>query len=223
MMDDDTRMHSGRGGCFCPLHMKEFNRRIRKKYSPAQLKEALLKDDALAEVWDKFQQEGLFEMVRRIRAEFDAVDPSIQGMFCTCNGDIRHAPAMAEILAAKGAPPVLRINNPEYLYMHEKPNEVIAWMQKTAVQKAHAPEECTILVETDTCCHNRCFTSAATIHALYTWSLLNGCPAESSGSPIPRSILPRQGRPIGKSSRNIPVFTMLFTRWSRSGRVWFRR
>lgn len=175
MMDDDTRMHSGRGGCFCPLHMKEFNRRIRKKYSPAQLKEALLKDDALAEVWDKFQQEGLFEMVRRIRAEFDAVDPSIQGMFCTCNGDIRHAPAMAEILAAKGAPPVLRINNPEYLYMHEKPNEVIAWMQKTAVQKAHAPEECTILVETDTCCHNRCFTSATTIHALYTWSLLNGC------------------------------------------------
>lgn len=85
------------------------------------------------------------EFNRRSRAEFDAVDPSIQGMFCTCNGDIRHAPAMAEILAAKGAPPVLRINNPEYLYMHEKPNEVIVWMQKTAVQKAHAPDECTIL------------------------------------------------------------------------------
>ena len=175
MIDDDTRMHSGRGGCFCPLHMKEFNRRIKKRYTPAKLKEALLKDDALAEVWDKFQQEGIIEMLNQIRAEFDAVDPTIQGMFCTCNGDIRHAPGMAKLLAAKGQSPILRINNAKYLYMHEKPNEVINWMLKTAIQKAHAPEDYTILAETDTCCHNRYFTSAATIHALYTWSLLNGC------------------------------------------------
>lgn len=175
MMDDDTRMHTGRGGCFCPLHMKEFNRRIRKNYTPAQLKDALLKDDALAKVWDHFQQEGLFEMARLIRAEFDAADPLIPGMFCTCNGEIRHAPAMAELLAAKEQSPVLRINNPKYLYMHEKPNEVIDWMLKTAIQKAHVPEDYTVLVETDTCCHNRYFTSAATLHALYSWSLLNGC------------------------------------------------
>ena len=81
-----------------------------------------------------FQQEALIGMATLIRAEFDAVDPAIRGMFCTCNGDIRHAPDMARRLAAVGQRPTLRINNPMYLYMHEKRHEMIAWMLKRAIQ-----------------------------------------------------------------------------------------
>lgn len=172
MLDDDARALTGRGGCFCPLHIRGFNEAVQANYTADELREAIVKDDKVARKWDIFQQSAFLELAKSVRAGIDAVDPEMPGMFCCCYGDVRHAKKMGQILAAKGQTPIVRLNNALYLY--DSAQVFPAWMYKTAIQVA-ALEGCIVLAETDTCPQKRYATSYQMLHTHYSWSLLNGC------------------------------------------------
>ena len=174
MVDDDMRMYTGRrDGCFCPLHLKEFNRRNNSDFTAEELHAAMEKDLSLAQKWDALQLEILVKFNTEIRQAMAAENPEIPGMFCTCAGDVRHAAKIAEALAAPGQKPVVRINNARY--KNDSPNTWPKWTQKTAYQIAALPPDFTILAETDTFPHNRYSTSGTILHSQYAWSLLAGC------------------------------------------------
>ncbi|MCQ2397023.1 MAG: hypothetical protein MJ106_04940, partial [Lentisphaeria bacterium] len=172
MLDDDTRALTGRGGCFCPLHLSAFNEIVDGNYNAAELYEAIKKDDKLARRWDDFQQGAFLTLAKTVRGSIDAVDPKIPGMYCCCYGDVRHAKKMGQILAAEGQTPIVRINNALYLQDSEK--ALPRWMYKTAIQVS-ALDDCIVLAETDTCPQKRYATSYQMLHTQYSWSLLNGC------------------------------------------------
>ena len=52
MLDDDFRMLTGRGGCFCPLHIAGFNRITGKNYTAETLREAIRQDKSVARAYD---------------------------------------------------------------------------------------------------------------------------------------------------------------------------
>ena len=172
MVDDDFRMYTGRPGCFCPLHLAEFNRRTGGTYSRETVKAAIDTDAGIAREYDQMLCESLVEMAGLIRGAVDETDPAIPGSFCTCEGDVRHAPSIARALAAPGQQALIRINNG--LYMRDSARSFPQWLYRTAVQVAAMPEGTEVISEPDTCPHNRYSTSAAFVHAHNTFSILEG-------------------------------------------------
>lgn len=173
MVDDDFRMYTNRPGCFCPLHLAEFNRRTGDNYTRESILAAVDNNPQIALAYDRMLCDSLVEVAALIRSAIDETDPSIPCSFCTCEGDVRHAPEIARTLAAPGQQPLIRINNA--LYLGDSPRVFPQWLYRTAVQVAAMPEDIQVLSEPDTCPHNRYSTSAAIVHAHNTFSILEGC------------------------------------------------
>ena len=114
MVDDDTRLVSGRGGCFCPLHLAEVGKRLGRTYSREALVAKVAEDENVRRVYDQVLSDSVCGLMQVVREEFDKVDPSILGSFCCCSQDARTAGRMARCLASKGQRPVVRINNSRY-------------------------------------------------------------------------------------------------------------
>lgn len=173
MVDDDFRLLTGRDGCFCPLHLARFNREQGTAYDRETLAAALGKDAALAAKYDALLKQSLIELAGVIRRAVDETDPEMPCSFCACSRDMRHAPAIARILAAPGEPLTIRINNARYL--NESLRTVPEWLMFTARQIAACPPGSRLLAEPDTFPHNRYSTSAAMMHLQLTCSILEGC------------------------------------------------
>ena len=148
MIDDDTRLITCRDGCFCPLHLAEFGRRTGRTFTRESLLKALAEDPALLAQWDTLLRDSIVGIVKTIRAACDAVDPSISGEFCCCAADVHHAEHLARLAAAKGQPPVLRLNNGRYCCEQER--DIPNWLSKTAWQLAAVPDDIDVLAEPDT-------------------------------------------------------------------------
>ncbi len=179
MVDDDFRMLSNWDfGCACPLHMAEFNRRSGENLTREELfdivkhRHASKRNEKLTKIYEAVEHDSLLEGAHAMREGIDSVDPKIQGAFCivgieTC-GDI------AEILAGKGNPSILRLNNGRYT-----PNSTrelgYRSMYRAAVQAHLAANKADVyLAETDTCPQNRYSTSAQSLHVHFTASILEG-------------------------------------------------
>ena len=161
MLDDDFRMLTGRGGCFCPLHVAGFNRLIDGKYTAETLRNAVQTDEKTAQAYDAWLQQTMEEVAEIIRKAIDQVTPGLPCSFCMCSEDIRHAPATGRILKGN-APLRIRINNGYYL--NESVRGIPAQMLRSARQALYLPEGTEILDEPDTCPQNRYSTSAAMLH-----------------------------------------------------------
>ena len=173
MIDDDTRLITGRNGCFCPLHLAEMKRRTGRTFTRETLQAALKAEPSVLAVWDELLCDSIVGIVRTIRQAFDAVDPAIPGEFCCCAADVRHAPRLARLAAAKGQQPVVRLNNGRYC--HEEARDIPFWLSGTSWQLAAVPRDIAVLAEPDTCPQNRYSMSAKDFHAHLTLSLLEGC------------------------------------------------
>ncbi len=177
MVDDDFRLLHGRGGCFCPLHIAEINRRTGRGETRESLSLLLARPGAASSeeaiVFDSLQQDSMVQAAGVIRQAVDAVDPEIPISFCTCVGDVRHADAVASALAAKGQQRVVRINNGRYLEPGQR--NFAARMVHTAFQRAALAPETLVLAEPDTCPHNRYSMGAQALHGHYAGSILEGC------------------------------------------------
>lgn len=171
MVDDDTRLITGRDGCFCPLHLKEMERQTGKKWSRADLVASLKTDLKLARIYDRVLEDSIMGLVNIIRDGMG--NPEMPGMFCCTVSDARHASRIARAVAAKGQRPVVRLNNGRYC--QETARNIPDWLHKTAIQLASIDEDIIVLAEPDTCPQNRYSMSARDLNCHIVMSLLEGC------------------------------------------------
>ena len=173
MIDDDFRLLCGRNGCYCPLHLAEIGRRLGRDFTRESLLDTLRKESSVSHAYDSLLMDSLMHLAGIMRDEIDRVDPAIPGSFCTCHGDVRHAGPLSRVLAGKGQPRIVRINNARYLSpeLRSFPNR----MYDGAAQIAVLDPDITILAETDTCPQNRYSAGANLMHTHYTGSILEGC------------------------------------------------
>ena len=173
MLDDDFRLVSYRsgGGCACPLHMAEFNRRAGTHMTREELKEKIHQNPELAEIFLSTQHDSLIEAVREYRAGIDEVDPSIPGIFCACG--MEYPAEIAKIFAGSGNPIIVRLNNGNYTPAGAR--GLIHSLFRAANEVAVFGDECdALLAETDTCPQNRYSTSAHSLHSQFTGTILEG-------------------------------------------------
>ncbi len=179
MVDDDFRLMSWRSGkgCACPKHMAEFNRRAGTNMTREQLyahTQGTSKEDRhLTEIFIETQRDALLGAARAYREGIDSVDPGIPGSFCACGTDAEFAGEIAQILAGKGNPVVVRLNNGNYTATGSRFFSNVALRAATQIAMLGGKAD-VVLAETDTCPHNRYSTSAQMLHAHFTASILEG-------------------------------------------------
>ncbi len=178
MVDDDLRlMHRWGRGCACPLHLAEVSRRagrtITREDLWAHTQGDSPEDERISKIFIETQKDAVLGAARAIRAGIDEVDPSLPGSFCGAGEAMEFAAEIAEILAGKGNPVVVRLNNDNYHAPgpHELSNCFYKAAMQTAVLNGRAD---VILAETDTCPHTRYSTAARMLHAHFTGSILEG-------------------------------------------------
>ncbi len=177
MIDDDFRLlnRGGAYGCGCPNHMALFNSRAGTSYTREQLWEIVRSDTEegkrCAEIFTSTQRDALVEAAKVYRAGIDSVDPSIPGLYCTVSGEF--AAEIAKVLAGKGNPVIVRLNNGRYTAPGAR--GLTFSMLRAAFQIATLSEPVdAVLAETDTCPQNRYSTGAQQLHSHFTGTLLEG-------------------------------------------------
>ncbi len=178
MVDDDFRLiiHGGKG-CACPLHMKRFNELMNTNLTREEMVAEIEKKSELGnkyyDVFVKTQRESLVEAAKVMREAIDSVNPKQAGSFCCVGNNVEFAKEITEILAGKGNPKIVRINNAAYCKPDIKAVTASFYNGAAQIQKLQGSADY-ILAETDTCPQNRYSTSAAMLHTHYTGSILEG-------------------------------------------------
>lgn len=191
MIDDDFRLLSGRGGCYCPLHLAEIGRRLGQAFTRETLLQALRTDPSVVSAFDAVLLDSLLHLAGIIRDAIDATDPALPGSFCMCSGDALHAGRISRRLAGQGQPRVIRINNGRYLCAELR--SFPGRMYDAALQIAALDPDVTVLAETDPYPHNRYSTGAALMHVHYAASILEGCHGAKHWLTRTRSYQPASG------------------------------
>ena len=173
MLDDDTRLISGRSGCFCPRHLAEMEARTGRRFTRETLADAVQADEATAAAFDTLLKDSILTLARTIRGELDKADPALPCSFCCCRGDVHHAAEIASALAAPGQELVIRLNNGRYL--RDTIRDIPRWLWCTAKEVAALPPSAIVLDEPDTCPQNRYSMGATALDAHVSLALLEGC------------------------------------------------
>lgn len=178
MVDDDFRLIARSGqGCACPLHMAEFNRRAGTNMTREELfahtQGVSDEDRRYTEIFIETQGDSLIGAARAYREGIDSVDPTLPGSFCTCGNSAEYAAEIAQILAGKGNPVIVRLNNGSYTAAGPR------WFSNIALRAASqaallSDKTDALLAETDTCPQNRYSTSAQMVHAHFAATILEG-------------------------------------------------
>ena len=175
MLDDDFRLMARPGrGCACERHMAEFNRRAGTSLTREQLWAHISEKgakDPLTEICIQTQIASRVGCVREMRAGIDEIDPGLPGAYCTCGNSCEGAAEIASILAGKGNPSVVRLNNANYTSpgarFLSRPFLRAAYQREALGGRADV-----LLAETDTCPQLRYSTSASMLHAHFSGSIL---------------------------------------------------
>jgi len=179
MLDDDFRL-IGRygGGCTCPLHMKRFNELAGTNITREELLEIFEskgeKYEKYSKIFIQTQKEAVIQTAHIMREAIDSVDPSIPGSFCSVGQNAEFADEIAQIMAGKGNPVVLRINNGQYTAAGTRYFTRAFFRAAAQIAKMKNSVDI-ILAETDTCPQTRYSTSASFLHTHFTGSILEGC------------------------------------------------
>lgn len=178
MVDDDFRLIFRDGkGCACPKHMAAFNRlagtNMTREELYAHTQGTSEEDRRYTELFIETQRDSLVGAARAYREGVDSVDPDMPVSFCTCGNSAEFAAEIAPILAGKGNPVVVRLNNGNYTA--PGPRFFTRIMYRAAAQAAVLNGKADVLLaETDTCPQNRYSTSAQMMHAHFTGTILEG-------------------------------------------------
>lgn len=178
MVDDDFRLFArGNHACACPLHLEAISKRYGRKITREELAERLERDDEdgrlLMKLYYEANIESLIGCAEAMREGIDSVDPTIQGSFCNCGDTCEGAAEIAKILAGKGNPVIVRVNNGNYTPAGAR--NITDSVARCATQIAGMKDKVDIfLAETDTCPQNRYSTGAHSLHAHFTASIIEG-------------------------------------------------
>jgi len=179
MLDDDVRLMYARGGgaCGCDLHIKEFNRRTGEKFTREELYNAVTEDSEQSkkytEIFVETQKEAIIDCVKLMREGIDEIDPTLPGSYCCVGSEAEFAAEIAEVMAGKNNPKIVRINNGNYCNPQIKFITTCFGLAAQQIAKLEDKVDI-ILAETDTCPQNRYSTSATALHGHFTGSLLEG-------------------------------------------------
>lgn len=176
LLDDDTRLGSGYGGCLCPLHRAALARRLgAAEMSFEELAAALASGaaPALQRAFDETQAASMETFFRDVRAAIDSAKPGLPAILCSCGYEMPLTPRFSAILAAPGQRRCVRLNNGRYI--REGLRDIPFWLHGTAWQLAQREPDMDVLCEPDTCPHNRYAMTASMLHYHLTLSLLEGC------------------------------------------------
>ena len=178
MVDDDFRLMYRPGkGCACPLHMTAFNKLAGTSMTREELykhtKGTSEEDIYYTKLFIETQRDSLLGAARAYREGVDSVNPKLPVSFCACGSAAEFADEIAKILAGKGNPIVVRLNNGNYTAAG--PRWLSHVMHRAAAQVAVLEDKVDILLaETDTCPQNRYSTAAQMVHAHFTGTILEG-------------------------------------------------
>ena len=180
MVDDDFRLIIRPGkGCACDLHLDAFEKKtgIRKTREEiwAHATGSTAEDAKYRDEFIETQLESLVECAKYMREGIDAVDPSIPGSFCCVGPCCEAATEIAAILAGKGNPVQVRLNNGRYT--PQGPKQFSNTFMRAAIQVAVLKGQGHVdnfLAETDTCPQNRYSTGAMSLHTHFTGTILEG-------------------------------------------------
>ncbi len=179
MVDDDFRlMHCISGhGCACPFHMAEFNRRAGTNMTREELyrhtQGVSEEDRRYTKIFIETQGDALIGAAKAMREGIDSVDPSLPGSFCACGPAAEFAGEIAQILAGRGNPVIVRLNNGMYSWPGARC--LTSKMLYAAAQREVLKGKVDVLLdESDTCPQNRYSTGAQTVHTHLTASILEG-------------------------------------------------
>ncbi len=181
MVDDDFRLmnHRPGNGCACPLHMERYSRISGETITRQELWDSIAADTAegrrRAAHMAEAQRQSLIETAKIMREGIDAVDPTLPGIFCACctTESTEFAEEIAAILAGKGNPIVIRVNNGNYTPAGAR--LATNAFHRAAAQIAKMKDKADVLLaETDTCPQNRYSTSAMSMHTHFTGTILEG-------------------------------------------------
>ncbi len=179
LIDDDTRLTTGRNGCACPLHLKKLSDKLGYSITREQLYNHLRgtsqEDKKVGRLFDETNLESLASLMQKLRQSVDLVDETMPIIFCQCESDSRFSTKLAKILAGKGNPSVCRINNARYWSGSDSNRTFPHRMYSTAVQIEITKDIDEHLAEIDPHYRNRYATGASPLHALYAMSLIEGC------------------------------------------------
>lgn len=178
MLDDDFRLIARPyKGCACPLHLKRLAEIIGEPITREELLEHTKSHDEksvkITKAFIRTQKESLVGAVKAMREGIDEVDPRLPGVYCCCGNAAEFASEIAEIIAGKGNPITVRVNNGNYTPQGARGQSTVAF--RAATQKIHMGDKVqAVLAETDTCPHNRYSTSALSLHTHFVVSILEG-------------------------------------------------
>lgn len=178
LYDDDMRLSLGpktRYECFCPLHVAHFNNKYGTKYTPEELREAVVNAPDGSELLKKFTQaryETLADFLGMIRAELDKCNPDAIGIFCTVGNNLEELAKITKVGAGKNITSA-RIGNGYYIEAEIR--GIVRRNVNTGIQVASNRDKLDeMLDESDTCPHNLFSKSARTMHLHITSGLLHG-------------------------------------------------
>lgn len=180
MLDDDYRIlrRGEGGGCACPLHLKRFAEITGKTYTREELMEIIESRSEegkhLEKLWIDLQIGSMVDTAKVMREAIDSVDPTIPGSFCCCGQDAELAIEVSAVLAGKGNPRMVRINNGHYCAPGPRGFSRVFLRGAHQVAKLKKAGVDYILAETDTCPQNRYSTSATMLHAHFVGSIMEG-------------------------------------------------
>lgn len=177
MVDDDFRlMFSWGKGCACPLHMKKFHELTGTQMTREELNARIAhfgEDDPVVKAYIKTQEDSVLGAAKAMREGIDSVDKSIKGIFCGSGIAVEFAAQIAEILAGKGNPSVVRLHNGVYTPVGTK--GFSAPLYRMAQQAVFIRDKVNVLLaENDTCPHNRYAMSARQLHSFLIGAVLEG-------------------------------------------------
>ncbi len=179
MVDDDLRLMFRPGkGCSCPKHLEEISRMYGRNLTREEVLKAIegnsAEDKKITEIYIDRQLDALYGAAKAMREGIDRVDNTLPGSFCCVGLACEGAEVIAKILAGKGNPSIVRINNGNYT--PEGARYLSRHMYRAASSIALLKGKVdAILAETDTCPQNRYSTGAQSLHAHFTGSILEGC------------------------------------------------
>lgn len=180
MVDDDFRLIIRPGkGCACKHHLKAFEQKSGVKKTREEILANVMGDTAedkkFRDIFVETQIESLVDCARAMREGIDSVDPTLPGSFCCVGNACEGAVEIATVLAGKGNPVIIRINNGNYTPAGAR--GLSAAFMRAAVQVAVLKGQGhvdSILAETDTCPQNRYSTGAQSLHSHFTGTILEG-------------------------------------------------
>lgn len=167
--EDDFTLsnHSGLNamkGCFCPLHLAEYAKRVGKAYTAKEIavmfRNPTTANELLRRKFAELSRDSLAQLGRQIRAAIDEVDPAArvclcQSGFVDVDGDSTEAIARA---LAGSTRPMVRIYGAGY-YNENTPGALPMELAHTYWSAQHLPKDIELLHESDPYPHSRFYNS----------------------------------------------------------------